>query len=373
MILRSIAVLFFSLVLSVVSLQARATPDSARLLDQWKSMKISSPGVYTTDEWTYVYVTRAWNESTIQQHRRWARMESARLLYAYVLNQHLSKLSEAEQIALKVYKGKLDVTGSVVLSTKKEDLFVYVFAVNTSELEKFTVSLTSPKVFKEISHKIYEHPTAAEGFFNLIASKELSLITGIHNYRGQLFNVSDPAIDQRTYSENATKYFQLRDGVLKTEFQNTDSLLRKTFDCTWKKSGFLNSLQKEGISLYPVNWQTPILKQVEACQGFVRFDSRINSREPAMMPYVRKLFSAGQDLEVAIALLEYGAEVSPRSSEVWEYLTAAYDAAGQKNASHLCARVWFTLSGSTDAFVTLLKMAEMDGEKKVSSFLDLYQ
>ena len=371
-ILRAITTLFFA-TLGAAAVEAAPSSSAVNAANAWADMNKGMPGVYRTNDFVFAAVAFDREGSTSLMRRR-AVTEVAEMLFAEARKDVEDKLSKEDRQWLDSRPGRLSLPGHVIVQGDKGGIYRYVFAVRS---EDFKNALTHERIQREVSEIKARLPKEPEAYGSLYGSYkqfELQLLSQLARYNGPLTNIATPPVSLRAYADAAPRLYEARDRLIKTLSETEHhALFAVAMDCTDRTPDFLKALGAAKIKTIPAGTllPTPISRRIEVCHGFVRFDDGLSADEPRQMPLIRKLFEEGHDLPLATHLLLAAVDASPRSPRVWEYLSAAADAAGNRPLALLSARVWYALDTKhrMDAMKSLLQENGSPASKAVSDLI----
>lgn len=346
---------------------------STQLAQTWKSLNIEEPGVYVHDDSVFVMVSRPWELSNTSAHRRWATPQIGQRLYQWAVDG--SGVSETEKRLLHSSNASITVTGHSVFSGKDGDRFISVYAFDKTKLDEKIKAMDFEIQAQEAALAMIDQPEKYVRVFDEYRFTELALLSALKSYDGKLFSVTAPKTRLRDFAVTSQVYYEARDAVIGAQHSPISNILlyRTAWNCVDDPKSFYTELSEQNVELLPTQSRHPVMSQVKSCQGFVVFDRTLSAKEPVMMPRIKALFVKGQDLELATYLLEQAVEESPRSPLVWEYLTAAYEAAQNTEAAKLTSRVWFLLdeSSSHEAFFKVLSQQKDTASEQYQFFSNL--
>ena len=356
---------------SAVSAQTTAATKSMELAKTWQSLNIRTPGVHVHDDTIFVMVTRPWSISNGSEHRRWATPLIGQFLYQWAAE--ASGVTPTEKRMLFASGAHLSLTGRSLYSGKDADNFVAVYAFSKSAVDQKIQSLDFKEHAAQIALDAINNPSEFIRVYENNRFSEMALLSALKAYEGKLFSVSAPVTKLRVFSSVSRSYYEARDALIEMTSPAISNvpLYKAAFNCVDNAEEFYLQLGQENVKLLPSHSSMPVMGQIQSCQGFVVLDSQLSDKEPVMMPRIKSLFAKGQDLELVTYLLEQAVEESPRNSEVWEYLTAAYEAANRKESAQLASRVWFLLdkTNSKEVFFKVFTQHQNTSSEQYQYFL----
>lgn len=373
---RSLLAMTLSLVIvstipTMVNAQSGAASRSIELGKMWQSLAIKTPGVHVHDNTVFVMVSRPWGLSNGSEHRRWATPIIGQFLYQWAAE--LSGVSATEKRLLFASGSLLSVTGRSLYSGKDGDNFVAVYAFDKSVIDTKIKTIDFKKKAMAAAQSAIADPQNNILVFENNRFDEVALLASLKAYNGKLFSVSAPVTKLRVFSSVSRTYYEARDALIEISAPPISNvqLYKAAWNCVDNAEEFHTQLGNQNIALLPTNSRNPIMSQVNSCQGFVTFDQQLSDKEPVMMARIKAQFAKGADLELATYLLEQAVEEAPRNPEVWEYLTAAYEAANNHDAAKLASRVWFLLdkSNSKEVFFKVFSQNKNTGSEQYQYFL----
>lgn len=348
--------------------------DATKLFALWKSLKATNTGIYTKNGKVFVYVARDWFISSKIKHEQWAKRDSDNKLFRWVNRRNVRQLDDIGQRLLERVSVTLPIAGHVVTSGQRDNQYEQVTCYDLASVQNAVSQISVTREVAKVANVVAKSSENYSQFFAMTGSDELSLLAALKQYRGPLFTVSTPLIQYRSVLSGAKDYFLMRDRVLESTPVPTwlGNRMKFALDCVEKKKEFQEELKKVGISSGKFNYTTPILRQVEACQGFVTMNPFMSDKKPRSMKKIYELFNAGKELKLAICLLEAAVEESPRSAEAWEYLTAAYEAAKMWQKARVAGRVWYLLEQreNPEALISVLRNSESENRNLYRYFKD---
>lgn len=349
---------------SEVSAQLERAQDVAEI---WKAVGATAPGIYRRDAWVFssVVVTEELGE-THEHFKTRAEAEALHQLLETYVDQHYVGDSMAVRLTRAYLKAQkpgqqikpLTFKGHVIVSDCVDKTCRVVFAAPVASVD--VKPTTSEKLNQQQAAKeaFVQNPLAYPEILETLGAPEAALLAQLRGVPSAYANVLKPVVPSQAKAmadflqARSARFEKLLEGASSGDASQAKQMDKAKLQVLVARAGesgnagkaFTGLLASRGIAL--LSWHTtrPVLRQVVAAQGFVVMDERLEARSPAVMASVKGKFAQGADLPLVIAALESATEVAPRNAEVWEYLAAAYLAAGQQNEAHICARVWFLLS-----------------------------
>ena len=328
---------------------------------KWESIKQQSPapGVYEKDGVVISLAVKAGSPRTAGD-RTADRAKNAAI--EGLMQSLVARIPE--ESPMKAALMRLGVTmdasfnGRFLLTECTASSCTALFAAPKANVEAEAQKLNAERLAAEGAKRLKANPGAHADFFRAIGLQDLALALDMRALPPGFFNVKAPFVPSAAAISAAAKIGEKRAAVLE-DLRKVDpsrDLLFSAVQAVDSPKAFAEKLEAAGIA--PIAWthELPVLREVALVQGFVKLDNSSASAEPATMPFIKQCFAKGQDLKLVTYMLENAAERSPANAEVWEYLTAAYRAAGSKDAAEVCARAWLsTAANPKPALVYLLK------------------
>lgn len=315
----------------------------------WEALGVSTPGVYRRNGrvFSYASVNSEANE-THQRHKARTEAEAIWLLVSDFIDRNLDSDSIMTEITRHYLKTSryLSFKGRIIQSGCEGDTCRVVFCVPATELEQASTPSRKLALQNKVREAFAKNPAAHPDILKAIGAIEPALLSEVRALPTNYANVFPAVIPTKSHLDLMSSFQEKRTTLLKKLAAQAPTVQVNIAVALANEDpvAFRALLDDRGIK--PAVWlpSSPILAQVAAAQGFVVIDERAPKQVPAEMSIVKDMFAKGKKLPLTTHLLERAAEAAPRNAEVWEYLAAAYHAAGKTDQARICARVWFLLS-----------------------------
>lgn len=320
----------------------------------WKAVEATKPGIYEKDGLTFSFVKVTQKPGELADHWK-ARAEAQaieQLVSDYADRFFTGDSAGAQVTRFGLVKQKLlTFNGRFVTSECAENSCQVVFCTATTEVQ--TAPTPTQKVaLEERALKAFKaDPMASPALFDALGMHDLALLTEVRGLPKAFANVRSAMAPTPKRAQALVKFYDARSAYLEKAVQKNPNFeaLVAISTASDPTEAFNALLQTRQIPARQWKIHRPVLLQAAQCQGFAVVDDQGNATSPLIMPFIKARFAEGKDLQLVTALLEDAVEASPVNAEAWEYLAEAYRAAGQTDASLICARVWCVLSTNPSA------------------------
>lgn len=277
-------------------------------------------------------------------------------------------LSLVEKEFLNYAPVPVDLTGHIVLNTVKDGALQYVLAVEREGFVAQTKQISLDEELHSTAKMLETYPLNNMDFFKHAGLMEIPFLKAIQMMPDYMYSFEQQPISFRRAAVSISDRQVIRKelvGLVLPEQILGDSL-RYIPECVEEGAGLTLALNDLEIKVIDVSFKDPFLIRLLHCNGFAKLPVSMPSDRPVQMDYIEGLFSRGEGLPMAIYLLEKAVTESPRNKEVWEFLTAAYLAAGKVNKARISARMWVRATQLSDgeawqALNSMLKIETKSG------------
>lgn len=358
-------ILLISLGASVQISNAALTPiQLSEILDRngW-----NSPGTYSSDGYTFVVTERPWDLSHRSDHQKWGLASSSTKLAATAL-EHVDSLSGPELLLLSYAKlPEFNAPINVIFDGRVERRYRNVIVTSTDSLRDYADKLNVESLLTKTAEKVLRDPSDYSSYFRAANLNEVPLLIQLKELRSVVRTLGPELPLTRNNIRQAKAFIDSKRALLA---EINDPVLLSAFECQDFPSKFRSELADQGITLFSTRpAHNSLVNRIKACQGFTTFDSTTDIETPDMWNRITELFKTGTDLELATYLLEQSAIKSPNDPLIWEYLSAAYEAAGASNDAAIIDRVWFLTSAEKSETSVLAKILRNSGNANAEFIL----
>lgn len=313
---------------------------AAAVQQSWRNLNATEPGIYRTDDTVFARARIPASRSPERDRIR-AELKAVEMLAASTV----PPATDPWTRALAAYAYRVEFSVRIIehdCGVKDCDV---VAAVDRRTLESIPVPDTATLKAKAAERLATIDEAAIDFFFNA-QFPEAALALALRRPDMPGYSIRPGAVADVATLETMKRLSEKRRAVLAQvpDDLRPESLALKALGALDDVATWETALQRAGIYIAKWSPDTPLLRQVAQAQGFVRFPSQASDTTPPTMPIVKDRFTRGVGLEEATYMLENAAERSPRCPEVWEYLAAAYRAAGNFDAARIATRVWVSVA-----------------------------
>lgn len=313
---------------------------AAALQQSWRSLNATAPGIYRTDDTVFARARIPASRSPERDRVR-AELKAVEMLATSAIPAATDQWTRA----LATYANRVEFPVRIVEHDCGSKGCDVVAAADRRTLESIPVPNAATLKAKAAERLATIDEAAIDFFFNA-GFPEAALALALRRPDMPAFSIRPGAVADVATLETLKRMNEKRRAILAQvpDDPRPENLALKALGALEDVAAWEAALQGAGIHIAKWSPDTPLLRQVAKTQGFVRFPTHASDAAPPTMPIVKDRFARGVGLEEATYMLENAAERSPRCAEVWEYLSAAYRAAGNFDAARIATRVWVSVA-----------------------------